>query len=212
MNSTRILSRALAVVVISVLGLSVSGCFISIVDIGNVVPAPLAAEVDVKESPTITDVRASYVVIADQDYGYYDRDCFWIRGRYVCRTYWVWTRTDAVANIRLTINVRDPELDLDNLPSMVRILGTELPSGNITPGRAACLLNIDTRDISLNRTNITGSTNKIVTVDIRNVTYTFERNGCTRFTAELPVHIVVDDQGVEVTSPAPGYGSIAIDR
>ena len=212
MIRTRIITRILSTLALGLLGLSVSGCFFSIADIANVAPYPELSQVDVKESPTITDVRTSYAIVADQDYGYYDRDCYFLRGRYLCRTYWVWTRTDVVANIRLTIDVRDPELDLDTLPTLIRILGTELPGGNITPGASACLLNIDARDIALNRNNITGSVNKIVSVDIRNVSFTFERNGCTRFSADIPVNIIVDDQGVEVSSPAPGYGSISIER
>jgi hypothetical protein len=214
------MNTALRVVVGGLLGgllMMLNGCAFSISDLDQLAPKP--SGVTVKEPPDITDADVELTIIDQQDYGYWDVTCDWVCYWWCCPCWdcwdiWIWTRTDVTCNIKIKLDVKDPSLDLNEHPSWVRVMDAEMPS-TIPGGRnrqKICLLNIDQRDIALKKTDITGTdVNKIVRVQLKNVRTSLTPDCLTR-AAELPLRLLVNDQGVEVISPTEGRVTVIIEK
>jgi len=172
--------------------------------------------VEVIPPPDIVDADAEIIIIDQQDDGYWQQYWYcepWWPYRCWWDWYWVWTRTDLTFNVNIKLDVKDPSLDLNENPSWVRVMDAEMPS-TIPGGRnrqKICLLNIDQRDIALKKTDIIGTeVDKTVRVHLKNIRTSLTPD-CLSRVAELPLRLIVNDQGEEVTSPTEGRVTLIIE-
>lgn len=175
----------------------IASCSFFVGDLEKVAPRPSMGDVSVKQPPLITKASATLTETdRDSEYVYYPRTCYDPLGRpYSCGR-WIWVYTDILATLKIKLDIKDPSLDLDENSAWVRLMDAEKTSGG-----TSCRLTFNQQDIALARSHITKpGESKEVTVTIKNVSARITPD-CRTFSVEIPILLIVDDSGVEVTSP-----------